>query len=99
MNAADFILIQVNPDDKYYELARIRPYFDDDYEWDKERGWYCEGFSQNNGSIGEFSLHLGHTESDIREKFIFIGYPVKEGYYGQKIQVKQMAQPKQTTIK
>lgn len=37
MNAADFILIQVDKKDKFYELARVRPYFND---------WFCEGFGQ-----------------------------------------------------
>ena len=37
MNAADFILIQVDVKDEFYELARIRPYFNEQNQWDKER--------------------------------------------------------------
>ena len=69
MNSSQFILIQVNPNDKFYELARIRRYVD------YSKGYYCDGFAQNNGDISEFSLHLGRTESEIKRKFIILGYP------------------------
>ena len=38
MNASDFILIQVDKKDEFYELAKVRPYFDINNDWDKERG-------------------------------------------------------------
>ena len=86
MNASDFILIQVDEKDEFYELARVRPYFNEKGEWDKERGWFCEGFGQNNGSFYEFSLHLGQDESDVKHKFINLGYPIKK-YDGEKVRV------------
>lgn len=86
MNSADFILIQVNAKDEFYELARIRPYLKEDMRWDKELGWFCEGFAQNNGKFYEFSLHLGNNESDIKYKFINLGYPVKK-FDGEKVRV------------
>jgi hypothetical protein len=86
MKEADFILIQVDEKDEFYELARIRPYFNENNEWNKELGLFCEGFSQNNGSFYEFSLHLGKCESDIKHKFINLGYPVKK-YDGEKVRV------------
>lgn len=78
MNAADFILIQVNEKDEFYELARVRSYFNEKGEWDKERGLFCEGLGQDNGSFYEFSLHLGQNESDVKHKFINLGYPIKK---------------------
>lgn len=87
MKASDFILIQVDKNDEFYELARIRPYFDENDEWDSECGWYCEGFGQNNGSFYEFSLHLGNNENDVKHKFINLGYPVKK-FDGEKVRVK-----------
>ena len=86
MKAADFILIQVDEKDEFYELARVRPYFNDNNEWDKERGWFCEGFGQNNGSFYEFSLHLGKDENDVKRKFMNLGYPVKK-YDGERVRV------------
>ena len=86
MKAADFILIQVDKKDEFYELARVRPYFNENNEWDKERGWFCEGFGQNNGRFYEFSLHLGKEESDVKHKFINLGYPVKK-YDGDRVRV------------
>lgn len=80
--AAQFLLIQVDERDKYYEVARARPYLDD-----RNKGWYCEGFAQNNGSIYEFSLHLGAKEEDIRHKYIFIGWPITKGYNGTPVKV------------
>jgi len=76
MKVSDFILIQVNHKDKFYELARVRPYLTKNNQWDLSRGFYCDGFGQNNGSFYEFSLHLGKEESDIKNKFILIGHPV-----------------------
>jgi hypothetical protein len=86
MNAAEFILIQVCEKDEFYELARVRPYFNKNNEWDKERGWFCEGLGQNNGRFYEFSLHLGNNESDVKHKFINLGYPVKK-FDGEKLRV------------
>ena len=73
MKAADFILIQVNEGDAFYELARVRPYLTEE----EELGYYCDGFGQNNGMIYEFSLHLGKDETDIKHKFVNLGYPVE----------------------
>lgn len=89
MNAAEFILIQVFETDEFYELARIRPYFNENDKWDEERGWYCEGFGQHNNFVYEFSLHLGKTESDIKQKFINLGFPVKN-YNGEKVRVTKL---------
>lgn len=86
MNAADFILIQVDKKDEFYELARVRPYLNENNEWDKELGWFCQGFGQNNGSFYEFSLHLGKEKSDVKHKFINLGYPVKI-YDGERVRV------------
>lgn len=86
MKAADFILIQVNEGDAFYELARVRPYLTEDGDWDEELGYYCEGFGQNNGKIYEFSLHLGKDETDIKHKFVSLGYPV-ENFNREKLKV------------
>lgn len=75
MNVADFILIQINKEDEYYELARIRPYLTLEGDWDKNKGYYYDGFGQNNRSYYEFSLHLGKCEDDIKYKFKKIDYP------------------------
>lgn len=77
MKAADFILIQVNEGDAFYELARVRPYLTEDDDWGEELGYYCNGFGQNNGRIYEFSLHLGKDEAYIKHKFVNLGYPVE----------------------
>jgi hypothetical protein len=88
MEAADFILIQVHKEDKFFELARIRPYMTaagcDDF-----RGFFCEGFAQNNGKIYEFSLHLGRTEAEIpqEQEYIIIGYPTDPQYDGRPVSV------------
>lgn len=90
MRESDFILIQVNPEDKYYELARVRPYFDEHNkgaDWVDNLGWYCDGFGQNNGKFYEFSIHLGTREKDITHKFINLGYPV-EKHDGERVLVK-----------
>lgn len=79
MKSADFILIQVNQHDKYFEVARLRPYFKNgnvDEGFDEERGFYCHGIAQNNHELLEFSLHLGQTENDIRQKHVLLYYPV-----------------------
>lgn len=86
MEAADFILIQVNEWDSFYELARVRPYLTEDGNWDEERGYYCDGFGQNNGKIYEFSLHLGKDETGIKHKFVNLGYPV-ENFNREKLKV------------
>lgn len=86
MKAADFILIQVDKKDEFYELARVRPYFRDNEKWDEERGWFCEGFGQNNGRFYEFSLHLGREEDDIAHKFINLGCPIKK-HNGERVRV------------
>ena len=77
MKAADFILIQVNEKDSFYELARVRPYLTEDDDWDEGLWYYCDGFGQNNGKIYEFSLHLGKDETEIKHKFVNLGYPVE----------------------
>ena len=86
MDAADFILVQVNDNDEFYELARVRPYRDKNEKWDKKLGFFCEGFAQNNGSFYEFDIHLGRKERDIKYKFINLGYPVKK-HDGEKVRV------------
>jgi hypothetical protein len=81
MKAADFILIQVEETDKYYELARVRPYEDTpDY-------FYCQGFAQNNGSFYEFNLDLGQKLEDVKFNHILLGYPVSK-HDGEKVKVK-----------
>lgn len=89
---AHFVLIQASTDHKYYEIARVRPYWDDKKDgWDSVRGYYCEGFAQKNGELYEFSLHLGPDGSESRHKYINLGYPAKyngEDYNGEPIEVR-----------
>jgi len=84
MKASDFVLIQVNKNDEFYELGRLRPY--------KDGGFYCDGFAQNNGRFYEFSLHIGKENDIIPYKLINIGYPVRK-YNGQKVRVKAEINP------
>jgi hypothetical protein len=95
MKAADFILIQVNQDDRFYELARVRPYTaeaesKDAAFWAKKQGFYCEGIAQNNGNIYEFSLHLGNSDLEIKHKFINLGQG--ERFIGGKVCVNSIKQ-------
>lgn len=85
MKGTDFILIQVDEKDEFYELAKIKPYFKD-CEPDLDRGYYCKGLAQNNTHIYEFILHLGKTETQIKQKFQKISYPVDK-HNGQKVKV------------
>ncbi len=86
MKTDDFLLIQVDSKDKFYELARVRHYLNKNNEWDKKRGYFCEGFAQNNGNFYEFSLHLGKKENKVKHKFVNLGYPIRF-FYGEKVRV------------
>jgi len=80
MQSADFILIQVFPEHEFYEVARIRPYYSKDEKRDMEKGFYAEGFSQNNGSVFEFMLHVGHSLGDSRHKAILLSGESAKNY-------------------
>lgn len=86
MKEGDFILIQVNPEDKFYELARIEPHFYVDGEPDESRAYFCKGLAQNNGEFYPFAVDLGRDLNKLSRRFIYLGYPVSN-FNGEKVKI------------